>query len=349
MHQIAAFSLLAVLSYIGIFYIHYLALQHKIMDYPSERSSHSIPMPLGGGLAIVIPVLATSAWMANEIDWKRSLIYIVSGSIIAWMGWRDDVRSLPAGFRLLVQALVAVISMWGMGYFKVITLQPSGQLPLGVFGVIITFLWIVGLTNAFNFVDGIDGMAGGVAFSAGLGWMWLAVNLRNPFAFWVALAIAASSLGFLGHNWSPAKIFMGDVASTFLGYSFAVLSLITADQRGDAVLISTLLMWTVIMDAGVTFIGRLIRRENVFSHHRSHLFQRLVISGYKHSTISSLYIVLTLLAAYLSRIWLKGSVLAPLLIFAGLLLIWSLLNIYAARLRSTDSTSQKSEAGPAAE
>ena len=126
---------------------------------------------------------------------------------------------------------------------------------------------------------------------------------------------------------------MGDVASTFLGYSFAVLSLIVSDQRGDALLIGTILMWTVILDAGVTFIGRLINRENVFSRHRSHLFQRLVISGYKHSTISLLYIVLTLLAGYLSHIWLLGSYIAPLLIFISLLLLWSWLIFHAARLQ----------------
>ncbi|MCI0610002.1 MAG: hypothetical protein L0Z71_13200 [Anaerolineae bacterium] len=336
MLQVTVFCLLSVLSYIGVFYIRRLALQYKIMDHPNEGSSHSIPMPLGGGLVIAILVLATGAWVANETDWKRSLIYIVSGSIIAWMGWRDDVHSLPAGFRLVIQGLVAMISIWGMGYFKVITLASSGELQLGVVGIIITFLWIVGLTNAFNFMDGIDGMAGGVAFSAGLGWMWLSLNVNNAFAFWVALSIAASSLGFLGHNWSPAKIFMGDAASTFLGYSFAVLSLIVSDQRGDALLIGTLLMWTVIMDASVTFIGRLIKRENIFSRHRSHLFQCLVISGYKHSTISSLYIVLTLLAGYLSHIWLQGSYIAPPLIFASLLVIWSLLTFHAARLRSVE-------------
>ena len=336
MLQVAVYSLLAVLSYIGVFYVRRLAVRHNIIDNPTERSSHSTPMPLGGGLVISLLVLATGAWVANEIDWKRSLIYIVSGSIIAWMGWHDDVHSLPASFRLVVQSLVAIISIWGMGYFKVITLASSGELQLGVVGIIITFLWIVGLTNAFNFMDGIDGMAGGVAFSAGLGWMWLSLSVANSFAFWVALAIAASSLGFLGHNWSPAKIFMGDVASTFLGYSFAVLSLIVSDQRGDALLIGTLLMWTVIMDASVTFIGRLIKRENVFSRHRSHLFQRLVISGYKHSTISFLYIFLTLLAGYLSHIWLLGSYFAPPLIFVGLVLIWSLLTFHAARLRSVE-------------
>ena len=129
---------------------------------------------------------------------------------------------------------------------------------------------------------------------------------------------------------------MGDVASTFLGYTFAVLSLIVSDQRGDALLIGTLLMWIVIMDSGVTFVSRLLKRENILARHRSHLFQRLVISGYKHSTISLLYILLTLLAGYLSHIWLQGSYSAPSLIFVSLVLIWSLITIHAARLRNVE-------------
>ena len=343
MLQIAVFCLLAIISYLGVFYIRRLALQYKIMDHPNEGSSHSLPVPVGGGLVIAILVLAVGAWVANEIDWKRSLIYILSGSIIAWMGWHDDVYSLPASFRLAVQGIVAAVSIWGMGYFKVLTYASTSELQLGIFGIIITFLWIIGLTNAFNFMDGIDGMAGGVAFSAGLGWIWLSLNVRNEFAFWVALAIAATSLGFLRHNWRPARIFMGDVASTFLGYTFAVLSLIVSDQRGDALLIGTLLMWTVIMDTGVTFLARLFKREKVFSRHRSHLFQRLVSRGYKHSTISLLYIFLTLLAGYLSHVWLLGSYIAPPLIFAGLVLIWSLLTFHAARLRSVDSLPQQNK------
>lgn len=216
-----------------------------------------------------------------------------------------------------------------------------GDVDLGVIGIVITFLWIIGMINAYNFMDGIDGMAGGVALSAGLCWIVLSSNVHNPFVFWVALSIAASSLGYLVHNWPPAKIFMGDVASTFLGYSFAVLPLLSADQSGDALTIGTLLMWTVIIDPGATFIGRLLKRENIYSRHRSHLFQRLVIGGYKQATISSLYIFLTLLAGLLSYEWSHGDQFAPVLIFLGLPLIWILLSIHAARLHSTASISNK--------
>jgi UDP-N-acetylmuramyl pentapeptide phosphotransferase/UDP-N-acetylglucosamine-1-phosphate transferase len=209
-----------------------------------------------------------------------------------------------------------------------------GELQLGVFGILITFLWIMGLTNAYNFMDGIDGIAGGVAFAGGLGWMMLATQAHIPFAYWIALAIAASSLGFLGHNWSPAKIFMGDVASTFLGYTFAVLPLLSATKGGDALMLGTLLMWTFIMDAGVTFIRRAFKREKLLSAHRTHLYQRLVISGYSHPKVSLLYISLTLLAGALAYAWSDGQVYAPPLIILGLPLIWVILSRYTSRLKN---------------
>jgi UDP-N-acetylmuramyl pentapeptide phosphotransferase/UDP-N-acetylglucosamine-1-phosphate transferase len=333
MIPIIVFILLTILSYIGVSFIRRLALQHQILDHPKERSSHSFPMPRGGGLAIVLLVLGTSLWSANETEMTRSLIYIALGAILAWVGWRDDLFSLSPNYRFLVQGLIAIISILVMGYFRVVRIPLFGEVDLGVIGIVITFLWIIGMINAYNFMDGIDGMAGGVALSAGLCWIVLSSNVHNQFVFWVALSIAATSLGYLGHNWPPAKIFMGDVASTFLGYSFAVLPLLSADQSGDALTIGTLLMWTVIIDPGATFVSRLLNRENIFSRHRSHLFQRLVIGGYKQGTISLLYIFLTLLAGLLTYEWSHGDQVAPLLIFLGLPLVWILLSIHAARLR----------------
>jgi UDP-N-acetylmuramyl pentapeptide phosphotransferase/UDP-N-acetylglucosamine-1-phosphate transferase len=336
MLPIVVFLLLTVLSYIGVSFIRRLVLRHQIMDHPKERSSHSLPMPRGGGLAIVVLVLGTSLWFANATNLDRSLTYIVLGAILAWVGWRDDIYSLSPKFRFLVQGLIAIISILVMGYFRVVRIPMIGDVDLSIIGIVITFLWIIGMINAYNFMDGIDGMAGGVALSAGLCWIVLSSNVHNPFVFWVALSIAASSLGYLGHNWPPAKIFMGDVASTFLGYSFAVLPLLSADQSGDALTIGTLLMWTVIIDPGATFIGRLLRRENIFSRHRSHLFQRLVIGGHTQRTIGLLYILLTLLAGILSYEWSHGDQIAPLLIFLGLPLIWILLAVHAARLRNAE-------------
>jgi UDP-N-acetylmuramyl pentapeptide phosphotransferase/UDP-N-acetylglucosamine-1-phosphate transferase len=192
-------------------------------------------------------------------------------------------------------------------------------------------------------MDGIDGLAGGVAFAGGIGWMLLSVNMENTFAFWVALAISASSLGFLFHNWSPAKIFMGDVSSTFLGYTFAVLPLLAADKGGDALMLGTLLMWTIIMDAGVTFIQRALRRENVLAAHRTHVYQRLVAGGYSHGTISFMFIVLTFVAVRLTLAWSQGAVIAPVLILFGLPAIWVVLYRHATQLLNTTDTTDTTD------
>lgn len=334
MTQLFIFSLLTILSYFGVYLIRRYAERRQIIDHPNERSSHVTPTPRGAGLAIVVLVIGMGLWFAGEAGWSRSLIYIICGLVIAWLGWRDDVSSLSARLRFAVQGLVAAVSIYGLGYFKAVTIPLFGELQLGVVGVIITFLWIVGLINAYNFMDGIDGIAGGVALAGALGWMLLASHMHNNFVFWIALAIAASSLGFLGHNWSPAKIFMGDVASTFLGYTFAVLPLLSATRGGDALMLGTLLMWTFIMDSSVTFFQRLFKGEKLLYGHRSHLYQRLVIGGYKHATVSMLYILLTLLASFLSYAWSWGQAYAPPLIILGLPLIWILLSRHAARLES---------------
>ena len=341
MTQLLIFLLLTILSYIGVYFIRRYAERRQIIDHPNERSSHVSPTPRGGGLAIVILVVGTGVWAMKEAQLSHAPVYLLGGLVIAYLGWRDDVHPLSARVRFAVQGLVAAISIYGLGYFKTVTIPLVGEWHLGVVGVIITFLWIIGLTNAYNFMDGIDGMAGGVALAAALGWMMLASNMQNAFAFWIALAIAASSLGFLGHNWSPAKIFMGDVASTFLGYTFAALPLLSADQGGDALMLGTLLMWTFILDTSVTFFQRLFRGEKLLYGHRSHLYQRLVIGGYTHATVSTLYILLTLLASLLSYAWSWGQAYAPPLIILGLPLIWILLSQQAKSLNTKDTTGTK--------
>jgi UDP-N-acetylmuramyl pentapeptide phosphotransferase/UDP-N-acetylglucosamine-1-phosphate transferase len=329
------FILLTILSALGVWIIRQYAERRHIIDHPNERSSHSAPTPRGGGLAIVIVVLAAGCVAAINSNLTQSLIYLICGAVIAYLGWRDDLHSLSPRVRFAVQGLVTLASVLGMGYFKSVTIPLFGQLQLGVIGFIITILWIVGLTNAYNFMDGIDGIAGGVALSAALGWMFLATRTDNHFVYWVALAVGAGSLGFLFHNWSPAKIFMGDAGSTFLGYTFAVLPLLSASEGGDALMLGTLLMWTFIMDAGVTFIRRALKRENVFAAHRLHLYQRLIIGGYKHATVTLLYIFLTLLAAALAYAWSWGRPFAPPLIIIGLPLLWLILSRYVRKLNTT--------------
>jgi UDP-N-acetylmuramyl pentapeptide phosphotransferase/UDP-N-acetylglucosamine-1-phosphate transferase len=336
--SILIFILLAALSYGGIFWIRAWLQRRQMMDRPNQRSSHSVPTPRGGGLGIVILTLLTALVFGLATQTRtQGMTYIAAGALLAWLGWRDDVKSLSSAFRFLIQAIAASLTMLGLGYFQSVSIPLAGELHFGMFGIPLTFLWIIGLTNAYNFMDGIDGMSGGVALAGGLGWMLLSApngGLQNDLAFWVALGIAASSLGFLGHNWSPARVFMGDVCSTFLGYSFAVLPLLSARAGGDALLLGTTVMWAFILDTSLTFFHRAFRGENVFAAHLSHLYQRLVSGGHPQAAVSTLYILLTLLGSVLAIGWVRGYAVVPFLILVGLPVLWFLLSWYAARKKN---------------
>jgi UDP-N-acetylmuramyl pentapeptide phosphotransferase/UDP-N-acetylglucosamine-1-phosphate transferase len=312
-------------------------LSRQILDIPNQRSSHAVPTPRGGGLAVVILVLLTALiWTLATQNWRQGLVFSAAGLVVAIVGWMDDVRSLPARLRFLVQGLASLLCILGLGYFHSIHIPLLGELRLGWVGLPVTLLWIIGLTNAFNFMDGIDGITGGVAAAGGLGWMILSVltsGLRSDLAFWLALAVTAASIGFLGHNWHPARIFAGDVCSTFLGFTFAVLPLLSSDAGGDAFLVGTAVLWVYILDTGLTFLRRLIRGEAVFSAHRTHLYQRLVISGLPVPLVSGLYITLTLAGAALALGWMLRLEWVPALLLPGMPLAWAALFWYTRRVR----------------
>lgn len=335
-----AFLALTILAFAGVYWIRNMAIRRHIMDDPNERSSHSNPTPRGGGAAIVaLTIAVVLAFGITRGFGKQSLVYCISGIVLAVLGWQDDIRSLSPRVRFPVQGLAVAITMLGMGFFESVTIPLLGEWHLGWVGIPITFFWILGLVNAYNFMDGIDGLGGGVALAAGLGWMILSSSgvTENPPAFWIALAIAASSLGFLGHNWPPARIFMGDVASTFLGYSFSVLPLMSAEAGGDPLMFGTAILWTFIMDAGLTFLRRLARRENVFAAHRTHLYQRMVIGGIKPAFVSALFILLTMLGTGLSIAWAGGRHGVAPWIILGLPAIWAVLSVYIGWRNRKDS------------
>ncbi|MDO9086236.1 MAG: glycosyltransferase family 4 protein [Anaerolineaceae bacterium] len=328
MKELIAFILLTAVAYFGVDLVRNWLMKRRIIDLPNERSSHSVPTPRGGGLIIVLITLTValvSFLIAQE--WKTGLVFVVIGCGVAWIGWQDDLRSLSPKLRFLLQGMAAIVTIIGFGYFDAVTIPLFGILHLGIIGIPITFLWLVGLINAFNFMDGIDGISGSVALTAALGWMlFLGVNgqFSSPL-FWIALAIAASNLGFLGHNWSPARIFMGDVASTFLGFCFAVLPLLSVGKVEDSFLLGVIVLWAYILDTFITFARRAIKREKVFSAHRSHIYQRLVISGYQVSSITSLYLMLTSLGVVLAYAWIQKFSFAPAAIIIGLPVLWILL------------------------
>jgi len=325
------FFFLTLLAYFAIGTLRRWLVKQHVVDTPNERSSHSVPTPRGGGLVIVVISLLTAAaslLFAENI--LQILIFILCGAAIAWIGWQDDLKSLPAKQRFLFQGLVSLVAIFGIGYFEFVTIPLAGKLNFGFLAIPVTFLWIIGMINTYNFMDGIDGISGDVALITALGWL-LILALKGQHGspvFWIVLAIAATNLGFLGHNWHPAKIFIGDAGSTFLGFCFAVIPLLVIDHVEDVLMLAVTMLWVYILDTFVAFARRLIRKERVFSAHRTHVYQRLVISGCRVPVISILYILLTSLGVFLSYAWIKNWAFSGAAIIIGLPVLWILLMGY---------------------
>ncbi|HEY69046.1 MAG TPA: glycosyltransferase family 4 protein [Anaerolineae bacterium] len=297
------------LSFFGVTWVTKWAEQRNWLAIPNLRSSHVHPTPLGGGLVIVSVTLLgflLSVWLHPDWSWQVLLAYMLGALLVAGVSWWNDMRTLPVWLRLLVHGLAAGLAIWGIGAWQAISLPGFVQFKLAWLGVPITLVWIVGLTNAYNFMDGIDGIAGSQAIVAGLGWAALGSLIGQPLLSLLGLLIAASNLGFLGHNWPPAKVFMGDVGSAFLGYSFAVLPIIASQMDYRAALAGILLVWPFVFDSVFTILRRSLRGESILSAHRTHLYQRLIIVGQSHRNVTLIYIVLAISSAALAMAWMRG-------------------------------------------
>lgn len=270
-------------------------LSQHLLDIPNERSSHTQPIPRGGGLGFLIAFALTSAIATYEGQmltggWIRLLQIGLILLPLAILGMIDDQHGVPAGVRYLIHLLTAGVAIACFGDFP----QPWFT-SLGVVGTVIAFtLSIIGMTaliNFYNFMDGLDGLVAGVS---AVQLSFLALYLNQPL-FWL---LVAALLGFLWWNWSPAKIFMGDVGSTVLGASVAIALLNGSNETNPIQAWSALAVTLpLVSDAIYTLVCRLSRRENIFQAHRTHLYQRLHQVGWSHAQVALTYIGLTLLCA----------------------------------------------------
>lgn len=268
------------------------AHRRNFLDVPNQRSSHVIATPRIGGVALVTSVVAgLGVLQIAGVGIGREGGVVLTGALaIAALGLADDFWTLSAVVRLLVQAVVAAI-----------VVATVGPLPLKWFGpdswmsMALTVLWIMLVTNAYNFMDGIDGIAGAQALVAGIGWAIVAILAGSRDIAALSLLVAAASSGFLLHNWQPAKVFMGDAGSGFFGFLFAVLPLLAPAGSVSLVWCGVLLMWPFLFDTGFTLLRRASRFENILSAHRSHIYQRLVLTGCSHRDVTLVYAGLALL------------------------------------------------------
>lgn len=279
--------LTTVASSIGCGFMRYVAIKKSVfMDTPNERSLHAQPMPRAGGApmaaAAIIAIVFLGLIRPNLLPQQWLMTMGIGGSAVALVGWIDDKASLSASTRFAVHLVAAA---WAVNW-----LMP--QEPL--FNRLMSGFWIAWSINFYNFMDGIDGLAGAeaVIIALGAGYISGRLGLLGPLA--VCWVVAAAALGFLFWNWPPARIFMGDAGSGFLGYAFGCLAIGSGSGWNCGFYTYLLLLFLFWFDATFTLLKRIIRKERFWEAHREHLYQQAVQKGFTHHEVTLTFVILNM-------------------------------------------------------
>jgi Fuc2NAc and GlcNAc transferase len=266
------------------------ALKTGLMDQPNARSSHSQPTPRGGGVGIVFASMLGAvvlSWL-GFVEQRLAGALLVGGAMVAGVGFVDDRKGVPPSVRLLIHVLaasIAVILIRGVASLELGHLH----FDLGLAGSVLAVVCLVWMINLFNFMDGIDGIAGSEAVFvtiAAAALMMLSQAISGPAT--MSLVVGAAAAGFLVWNWPPARIFMGDVGSGYLGYSIGLVALAAAKQGELQAIPSLILGGVFFLDATLTLVRRMARGESAHQPHRTHAYQWLAVRWASHLRVTLL-------------------------------------------------------------
>lgn len=253
-----------------------LAQRMKIIDVPNDRSSHTSITPRGGGMVFVL-----APALYHFISQSNYPAAVLLAFPVAFVGFWDDLKGVSAKIRFLVHSAATVI-------FLVLNQVPYGAFPDAIVWITL-FSVLVYSVNTFNFIDGVNGI---LALSCLSGLLWIVTASRDsgdPALVIFCIAFALALFAFLIFNWTPARVFMGDVGSGFLGFVIPALFFSIHPASFESIVSILILFAPIYVDCGVTLIQRLARGENVFQAHRSHFYQRLSRKWNSHSRVSLLY------------------------------------------------------------
>ena len=308
------------------------ALARGVIDIPNARSSHTLPTPRGGGVAIVLgTALALPAlWAAEVIAPAQLWALLGAGGAVAVVGFADDHGHIAARWRLLAHFSAAAWALAWLGGLPPVPFFTALQMP-GWVGAVFGALYLVWMLNLYNFMDGIDGIAGVEAVCACLGGAALYLLSGHPALSILPLVLAAAVAGFLCWNFPPAKIFMGDAGSGFLGITLGVLSLQAGGVSPQLFWAWVILLGVFVTDATVTLLRRLLRGEKLYQAHRSHAYQHAARHFGRHRPV-------TLAVAAINLLWLLPLALGVgsgiLGALAGVVLAYAPLSLLAFRFRA---------------
>jgi UDP-GlcNAc:undecaprenyl-phosphate GlcNAc-1-phosphate transferase len=262
-------------------WVEIVARRRSLLDHPNERSLHSVPTPRLGGVGIAAgSLVALAVAVGGALD-QRLAVLVGVGLLVSAMGLVDDLRHISVSTKYGTQLAAGLVAAWTLSPTLDVDLGGMALLIDGPLALALTAVWVTALINAFNFMDGVDGMAGGIAVIVLLGGLQLTVGAAHP----LLISVAAATLGFLVWNFHPASIFMGDVGSQFLGYWASVVLLLQPNTNVEVVPI-LLLTAPILFDTGVTLGRRARAGKNIFAGHREHLYQQLTLGGIGHRTVS---------------------------------------------------------------
>jgi len=276
-------------SLIGTWAFVYYARRVRMFDIPNARSSHAVPVPRGGGLVFSIVTLVALIIFSVSAPQKQGVptITLVAISTVLTLGFLDDRLSLPAIFRLGFQVALVALMVFSFGPISPVLLVGGIHINSGVLLVTLFSVGVVWLVNLYNFMDGIDALAAGEAlFVALAGAMLCWIHEATGVAAWL-LVLSASIVGFLAWNLPPAKVFMGDAGSIFLGFFFGVVTLASHTRGGPDVWVWLILLGTFCVDATVTLLQRIRFGQRPMDAHRTHAYQYLSRRYASHGRVSA--------------------------------------------------------------
>ena len=323
-----------------------MAVKIGAVDKPNERKVHTKVMPRLGGLAIYISYILVV--IITQPLTMQTIGLLVGSTVLVILGILDDTKDLPAKLKLLVQIFAAAIVIaCGVRIEFMTNLFGENSIYLDALSLPITLIWIVGITNAVNLIDGLDGLAAGVAIIAAVAMAIVGWTYEQYLMASMAMILAGATLGFLKYNFHPAKIFMGDTGSLFLGFNLAVLATMGVAKSVTfiSLIMPILFLGVPIFDTFFAILRRKMNNKPIFKADKGHLHHRLLHMGISHrNTVLIIYAISTILSAsalllsYLSN---KQAVLLMALILTAILFGANRIGIIGRKESSTKENHQQ--------
>ena len=316
------------------------SINNKLYDIPNMRSSHDIPKPKGGGVSIVIILLATIfvLTLLRMIDPSFSLSMLIGLSIVAVTGLIDDFRNLPILIRAILYVFASVLSIYLIGGMSYLSID-NYSINLGYISFALSIIFVVWLTNLYNFMDGTDGFAAIQTICVAIFCGSLLYSTADTSYVIILFCLASSTIGFLYWNWSPAKIFMGDVGSCTIGFLFGMLSIYMQKAEIMSISIWLILLAPFIGDSTFTLLKRMINREKWYKAHNSHAYQKLYKLGWSHSKLAIGLLILNILIiwpfAYIVFAYNNTELVMLILTYSIIYMIWFLVQYKYVKSVST--------------